>query len=426
MNSNTFLKMFGLNPDDFEPSKEGLIECEYGYMIDLVQKVDKEKRICPKCGSTKCYSKGHYFGNYVDYAPDDGEYVFNITRKRLKCSICGHSFTPPLKGLLPYSILTRNIENKIIEDLKTKTTFASIAKRHRVSVSYIIKVFDQVYTFVPRGNLPEILCIDEFYFSRKADYKYCCCLVDFQKRELLDIIQSRQKPFLDEYFDSISFKERSNVKYFVSDMYDGYAFVKNKYFKDAIHVIDLFHVISLVTNALNSVRLSVAKNRSEDDYLKKFMKNKWDLFLCKYEKVPDKYYSPQDDDGVVYNYKDLIIDCLKLDMDFWDGWSVLQDLLHYKWYGTYEESYNFIFWISKRLQDTGNKTLQDVGKSYYKWRYEIANGFVKNKYHIHISNGIAECINNNIKTVIKLSYGYRNFQRFRKRCLLMYLYNKKP
>ena len=24
MNSNTFLKMFGLNPDDFEPSKEGL------------------------------------------------------------------------------------------------------------------------------------------------------------------------------------------------------------------------------------------------------------------------------------------------------------------------------------------------------------------------------------------------------------------
>ncbi len=35
MNSNTFLKMFGLNPDDFEPSKEGLIECEYGYMVDL-------------------------------------------------------------------------------------------------------------------------------------------------------------------------------------------------------------------------------------------------------------------------------------------------------------------------------------------------------------------------------------------------------
>ena len=30
MNSNTFLRMFGLNPDDFEPSKEGLIECEYG------------------------------------------------------------------------------------------------------------------------------------------------------------------------------------------------------------------------------------------------------------------------------------------------------------------------------------------------------------------------------------------------------------
>ena len=49
-------------------------------MVDLVQKVDKDKRICPRCKSTKCYSKGHYFGNYIDNSPDDGKYVFNITR----------------------------------------------------------------------------------------------------------------------------------------------------------------------------------------------------------------------------------------------------------------------------------------------------------------------------------------------------------
>lgn len=424
MNSNTFLKMFGLNPDDFEPSKEGLIECEYGYMVDLVQKVDKDKRVCPKCGSTKCYSKGHYFGNYIDYAPDDGEYVFNITRQRLKCQVCGISFTPPIKGVLPYSELTMNVERKIVEELKTKTTFAAIAKRRKLSVSYIIKVFDQTYTFVSRGNLTNILCIDEFYFSRKADYKYCCCLVDFQKRELLDIIQSRQKEFLDEYFDKISFKERSNVKYFVSDMFDGYARIKNKYFSNAIHVVDLFHVISLLTNAINSVRLHVVKQREKNEYLDKFMKNRWECFLCRFEKIPNKYYSPQDDDGVVYHYQDMVTECIKLDQDLWGGWNILQDLLHYKWYGSFEDSLRYIIHISERLKNTNNDLLKKVGQSYYKWRYEIANGFTKNQYHIHISNGIAECINNNIKTIIKLSYGYRNFERFRKRCLLMYLYNK--
>lgn len=424
MNSNTFLRMFGLNPDDFEPSKEGPIECEGGYIIDLVQKVDKDKRICPRCKSTKCYSKGHYFGNYIDYSPDDVEVYFNITRQRLKCQNCGLSFTPKIKGILPYSILTRNVERSIVEELKTKTTFAAIAKRRHLSLSYIIKVFDQVFTYIPRGNLPEILCIDEFYFSRKADYKYCCCLVDFQTHELLDVIQSRQKEFLDEYFDKISFKERSNVKYFVSDMFDGYERVKNKYFPKAIHVIDLFHVITLLTSAINSVRLQVVKQREANEMYDRFMKIHWDLFLCKYEKIPDKYYSPQNDDGVVYSYQEMVTECIKLDADLWEAWNILQDLLHYKWYGSYEESLSFIVHVAERLKNTENKTLNKVADSYYKWRYEIANGFTKNQYHVHISNGIAECINNNIKTLLKLSYGYRNFERFRKRCLIMYLYNK--
>ena len=207
-------------------------------------------------------------------------------------------------------------------------------------------------------------------------------------------------------------------------MYDGYAYVRSKYFPKSIHVIDLFHVISLLTNAISSVRCQVIKQRDADTYLDRFMKNHWETFMCRYEKIPDKYYSPQTDDGVIYHYQEMVVECIKLDQDFWEGWNVLQDMLHYKWYGTYDESLSFIIHMSERLKNTGNDTLKKVGQSYYKWRYEIANGFVKNEYHVHISNGIAECINNNIKTVIKLSYGYRNFQRFRKRCLLMYRYNK--
>ena len=92
--------------------------------------------------------------------------------------------------------------------------------------------------------------------------------------------------------------------------------------------------------------------------------------------------------------------------------------------GTYEDSLRFIEQISKRLKDTNDERLKNVGNSYYSWRFEIASGFAKNEYKIHISNGIAECINNNIKTIIKSSYDYRNFDRFRKRCLIMYLYNK--
>ena len=424
MNSNIFLAMFGLNPDEFELSNDGPIDYEDGYIVDLIQKVTKDKRVCPRCGSTKCYSNGKYPANYEDFAPNGKKYVFNITRKRLRCEGCGKAFSPSLTGITPYSVLTQNITNKIIECFKEKKTFADIAYDYHVTTSYVIKLFDEEYKYVPRGDIPEVLCIDEFYFSRKADFKYCCCLVDFMNRELIDVIQSRQKPFLEEYFDNVPFAHRQKVRYFVSDMYDGYAYIKNKYFPKAIHIIDLFHVVSLLTNAVNTIRCQVLKQRGIEDYLNRFMKLHWEYFLCRYEKIPDKWYAPKDQDGVVYHYDDMVSECIKLDDNLWTGYNILQDLLHYKWYGNYEDSLKFIEMISKRLIDTGNEYLEKVGRSYHNWRYEIASGFTKNEYKIHISNGIAECINNNIKTIIKLAYGYRIFERFRKRCMIMYYYSK--
>ena len=424
MNSNIFLKLFGLNPDDFEYTYDGPIECENGYIVDLTQKTKPSQRVCPRCGCEKCYSHGQYFCNYKDYAPDGKAYYFNVIRRRLKCEKCGKTFTPSMVGVLPYTMLTKNLEDKIITDLKSKMTFSDIADKYHVTTSYVIQLFDETYKYIPGGNMPEVLCIDEFYFSSKVDFKYCCCLVDFLNRELIDIVQSRQKPFLEEYFDKIPFAHRKKVRYFVSDMYDGYAYIKNKYFPNSIHIIDLFHVVSLLTNAVNSIRCQVVKQRGIDDYLNRFMKLHWEYFLCRYEKIPNKWYSPKDQDGVVYHYDDIVSECIKLHNDLWAGYNILQDLLHYRWYGSYEDSLKFIENLSKRLIDTGNENLIKVGKSYYKWRYEIASGFAKNEYKVHISNGIAECINNNIKTIIKLAYGYRNFERFRKRCMLMYYYSK--
>ena len=51
MNSNIFLAMLGLNPDEFELSNDGPIDYEDGYIVDLIQKVTRDKRVCPRCGS---------------------------------------------------------------------------------------------------------------------------------------------------------------------------------------------------------------------------------------------------------------------------------------------------------------------------------------------------------------------------------------
>lgn len=58
--------------------------------------------------------------------------------------------------------------------------------------------------------LPSSL-IDEFKFSTRFS-KYCCHLVDFEASESVDVIRSRQKAYLDEYFGRIGESERGRVK----------------------------------------------------------------------------------------------------------------------------------------------------------------------------------------------------------------------
>ena len=85
---------------------------------------------------------------------------------------------------------------------------------------------------------------------------------------------------------------------------------------------------------------------------------------------------------------------------------------------------NFIQFIYERLRSSTLDELAKVGNTFYKWRHEIANSFARNATGYNISNGIAENMNNHIATIIKIAYGYSNYERFRKRVLLICKYNK--
>ena len=202
-------------------------------------------------------------------------------------------------------------------------------------------------------------------------------------------------------------------------MYDTYADIRRIYFPNAIHVVDLFHVITQLTNAVNRIRTRVMNNyclKGTVEY--NFMKKNWRYFLCRRSRVPDKFYT----------YKktgEMIRRCLKTDLNLDDAYICLQELFRYSEYGTYKDALDFIGRISKKLIFLPNPLLKAVGRTYHKWRYEIANGFDKKSRDFHYTNAIAEGLNNQLKTITKSAYGYHNFERFRKRAMLILTYSKK-
>ena len=118
------------------------------------------------------------------------------------------------------------------------------------------------------------------------------------------------------YFQYIDRKERENVNFFVSDMYDGYKYVHDVWFPSSIHIIDTFHFIRLFTDAINRIRIKVMKQYSKesDQYYilkkyyfvlemskKKFKKNK--VFFKKF--------------GREMNYYDLLNLVINVDERIW-------------------------------------------------------------------------------------------------------------
>ena len=123
-------------------------------------------------------------------------------------------------------------------------------------------------------------------------------------------------------------------------------------------------------------------------------------------------------------YGEIILRCIKLNPAFWDGYNILQDLLHYDEHTSYTSAEEFMNHIIARLNPSGNELLMKVAETYKRWKVGIINGLAKNQSERRWSNAIAENNNSHIQRVINVAYGYRNFKRFRARVMLILSYKK--
>lgn len=419
MHFNTFLLRFGLNPNDFVDKPVEPIPFEHGFIYELEQK-DSERE-CPFCHSHKVYKNVVIINND---AINQIEFI-RIKKIRYLCKECGKTFTKKLTGIDAYNKIDERTKNLILAELLEPASFTSIAKKYSVDLKTVINIFDSNTLVVPRKKMPEVLCIDEIHFEDSLDHKYIAIITDFNERNIVDIIRNRQMPYLREYFGEIPLAERQKTKVFISDMYEGYDTICRQYFPNAIHIIDLFHVVTQLTNALNRVRIQVMNTCTSKGMVEyNFMKQRWQTFICRKSRIPNKYHTVKAT-GEMIHYTDLVFRCIKLRSDLWEGYDCLQELFSYSEYFTFEEALRFVERIATKLEGTGNRALMDVAKTYRHWRYEIANGFDKKSRKVKYTNSIAECLNNQLKTIIKNGYGYHNFERFRKRAMMIMTYKKR-
>ena len=422
MDNTIFFERFGLNPDNFVNRHYEKVSTDEGLIYEVEEQY--RPRLCPYCHGHFMYVHSRRWITRRLTSQISLKEELRIQRIRYKCPSCQKTHTFVLEGLPRKKAISSQVIRSIELEFYTIQSFSDIADRYNVSVQTVINIFDEATKIVPRRELPEYLCIDEKHFEGNTTGKYCVILSDFFSGEVIDVIEDRQMAYLQDYFESISIEERKKAKVLISDMYEGYSSIKDKYFPKAMFVIDLFHVVKLLSTAVNKLRIRTYNQIAIEDTVERhFLKTNWKIFLCDQYKINKEIYHSKKFD-VYISYGKIILSCLKMNQAFWDGYNILQELIHYNRYSSFEESLKFIDRIIVKLNTSGEELLEKVAASYKKWRVGIANGLARNQTKRRFSNSIAENNNSHIQRVIDVAYGYRNFKRFRARIMLLLTYKK--
>ena len=290
--------------------------------------------------------------------------------------------------------MTNRLAFFICQELTKLTSLTSVAKVANVSVSTVIRIFNHVNYGTP--TLPKVLCIDEFKGNAETG-KYQCILVDGENNKVLDIIPDRCQSDLVGYFRQFSRKERNKVKFFVCDMWQPYVDLAKVFFPNAIIVIDKYHFIRHVTWAIENVRKRIQKSMTAT--LRRYYKRSRKLILTRYHKLKDENKEAVD---LMLLYNDDLRIAHKLKEWFYE--ICQSDKYSY-------QCRELAKWI-QNAESSGIPEFEKCAATYRRWHKEIKNAF---KYGY--TNGPTEGFNNKIKVLKRISFGLKNFHRFRNRIL---------
>lgn len=222
---------------------------------------------CPVCGS-KMHSKGLFTRKPNNPVLQDGYNLFlTLKGRRWECSNkeCDYSYRDQFNFIEPNKRNTKIVPLMIIKDMKDlKLSCTQIAARYNVSDTYVHETFMR-YVSMPRLPLTEIISIDEVYLNISPEFKYAVVIMDFATSEILDIVPSRRKKIMHDYFMSIPREERESVKYLISDMYSPYINYTKDYFPNSISIVDSFHVLQWLLTSITRYINEVKKKYMERD-----------------------------------------------------------------------------------------------------------------------------------------------------------------
>ena len=350
--------------------------------------------VCPKC-ATPSFSVYDHRSIVLRDSPVRGSGMkLRVLKRRFFCKPCKKPFTEPIPGVGKGYRTTHRYRRDVLWACENFSDLKRVRRKYRCSSGFIYKtLYEQLHSRLKAKlnyEWPTTIGVDEHFFTRRRGRaEFVTVFTDYNNKRLREVAFGKLKAELIIQIQSI--KGRENVKNAIIDMSDSYRSLIREHFPSAQIIADKFHVLRLLTPALNKHRVAVMGDARNNPVRRLLLRNRTNL----------QYY----------------------ERDALDRWLVDQPVLREIYYAK-EALHSFyrtkgarrasraLTKLTDALAHSQIPELKRFRRTLRSWRQEIL-AYFENR----LTNARTEGFNNVAKLVQKRAYGYRSFENYRLRLL---------
>lgn len=365
--------------------------------LSLSLEGETDHGVCPDCGAVSRRVRVWYPRRVRDLPISGKPCYLTFERRYFECPRCQRTFAEPLACVDAKRDYTNRYEAYIFEQVR-QTTATYVAQREGLTD----KVVTRIFLRQAKARLPEHpfrgvtkLGIDEIA-ERKGRKAYDLVLYDLETGMPLDVLENRTQADLMAYLERLPDEILRGIGEVCIDMWRPYATAVTEKLPHARLVTDRFHVMKTVNQELKALKNTLKAELPDDAKACHYplLKNEPDL-SDKQQAILDKVYEASPQLKEAHQLKEEFREIFDTEYTVEQGGQALQG-----WIGKAEKAGLF----------------SEAVKTIKNWFDSIVNYFVQ-----RTTNGPAEGVNNKIKVIKRMAYGFRNFANFRLRILTAFL-----
>ena len=330
-----------------------------------------------------------------EFVPFWGFMVHLLYRmRRVDCTACGVKVEE-----LPWATGKHQITTAYMLFLAhwaRKLSWQETAVAFRTSWDKVCQAVEYVVTFGLQNRqfgVIRAIGVDEIQYAKGHKYLTLVYQIEEDCIRLLWIGKDRTVESFTSFFDMIGKPLADGIAFVCSDMWQPYLRVIRERCVNAVNILDRFHIVAKMNEALDDVRAAEARRLKQDGYQPLLKKTRWCVLKRKGNLTTTQRFRLRE--LLRYNLKTVRAYLLKEDFhQFWD--------------------YNAPGWAAKFLDDWCNQVMRSriepmkkVAKTLRRHRDLILNYFRARK---QLSSGVVEGLNNKAKLTMRKAYGFRTFR----------------